>query len=126
LLDEVPANLILGQVVSGSRGRGFGGSGDNGSYFWLDWGFLVLILKGEVTVGGHNGDVILRSAWRKVEEWRKLEHCASAGGGERSRGSGFGRDEEETKETGSSRVSYCSTRDGRGRIRSKYGGEEEA
>lgn len=60
LFHEIPANLILGWVVggrSGSGGRAIGSRGSR-SCLLLVGRFLVLILLGEVTVGGHDGCVL--------------------------------------------------------------------
>lgn len=57
LLDEVPANLILGQIAVGRSGSGSGtiGGGGSRSCLLLASRFFVLILLAEVTVGGHDG-----------------------------------------------------------------------
>ena len=57
LLNEVPANLILGQVAVGRGGgcsRAIGG-GSGRSCLLLVGRFFELVLLGEVTVGGHDG-----------------------------------------------------------------------
>lgn len=57
LLNEVPANLILGQVAVGRGGGCSGaiGGGSGGSCLLLVGRFFELVLLGEVTVGGHDG-----------------------------------------------------------------------
>jgi hypothetical protein len=75
LLDKVPANLILGQVAvgrSGSGSRAIGGGG-SGSCLLLACRFLVLVLLGDVTVGGHDGCCDVKIEMASVTGERKLD-----------------------------------------------------
>lgn len=86
LLDKVPSNLILGQVAvasgGGDRGIGSGsgssrsGGGSRGSCLMLVGMFLVQILMGEITVGGHDGCVILKSEGDGGEEGARIRSDA--------------------------------------------------